>query len=54
MGSHLISDNIVDVVGSPQYYQKTFRHREEGSFSQSHSYLDDVFTLKDLLGLKKT
>ena len=35
--------------------QKVYvKERRRGSFSLSSIYLDDVFTLKDLLGLEKT
>ena len=31
-----------------------FGTREKGSFPLSNNYLDDVFTLEDLLGMEKT
>ena len=49
-----IFDNVAGVVEGPQHYYKGYRFREvEGVFSLSSNYLDDVFTLKDLLDLER-
>ena len=50
-----LSDNNAGVVGG----HSTTRGgigigKEKGSFPLSNNYLDDVFRLKDLLGLEKT